>query len=61
MSNQLQELIEKAREIEMTPEMARVQRQSFAFGNVNMHNPAVTRELISDVDDAMTREDTRQG
>jgi hypothetical protein len=53
MSIPLQDLIEAARNIVMTPEMAREQRQSFAFGNVSMHNPAVTRELVAEVDAAL--------
>ncbi len=50
MAHQLNALIEAARKIEMTPEMQREQRQSFAFGNVSMHNPDVTRELIAKAD-----------
>jgi hypothetical protein len=50
MSNQLQDLIDAARQVEITPEMARQQRQSFVFGNVSIHNPAVTRELVAQAD-----------
>lgn len=51
MSTKIEELIDQARNITMTKEMAREQRQSFAFGNVNLHNPTATRELIAKVDD----------
>lgn len=30
----------------MTPEERREQRISFAYGNVSMHNPDVTREMV---------------
>jgi len=46
MNLQLQELLERAREIRMTPEDVESQRRSFAFGNANIENEKVTRELI---------------
>ena len=60
MTDHLQNLTDEARKIEMTPEMLREQRQSFAFGNVSMHNPAVTRELIAEVDAKLESENSAQ-
>lgn len=50
MSPELQKLIEATRHIEMTPEHLAEQRRSFAFGNCNIENPRVTREMIEEAD-----------
>ena len=34
----------------MSPERLRAQRSSFAFGNLNIENPNVTREVIARAD-----------
>lgn len=43
----LEDLIEEARQHTMTPEERAAQSESFAFGNVSLSNPDVTREDIS--------------
>jgi len=48
----LDALIERAQQIEMTPEQLRAQRQSFVYGNTHIDNPRVTRELVREVDEA---------
>jgi hypothetical protein len=50
MTKELQELLEKTRQIEMTPEQAAEQRRSFAYGNTKIENERITRELIADLD-----------
>ena len=50
MTKELQELIEKSRNIEMTPEQQAQQRRSFAYGNTHIENERITRELIADLD-----------
>jgi hypothetical protein len=50
MTRELQELIEKAKKIEMTPEQAAEQRRSFAYGNTHIENPLITRDMIADLD-----------
>ena len=50
MTEELQQLIDRARKIEMTPEQAAEQRRSFAYGNTNIENARITRELIADLD-----------
>ena len=46
----LDELIERTRDIVMSPEQLRAQRRSFAYGNTTIANPDVTREIIARVD-----------
>jgi hypothetical protein len=46
----LEELIERTRDIPRSPEQLRAQRRSFAFGNCNIENPHVTREVIARAD-----------
>ncbi len=50
MTRELEELVERARKIEMTPEAERVQRQSFVYGNTHIENDRITRELVAEVD-----------
>jgi hypothetical protein len=42
----LDELIEMARTIWMTPEQAERQRRSFAYGNVKIENDSIPWEMI---------------
>ena len=46
----LDELIERSRDVSMSPEQLRAQRRSFACGNTTIANPEVTREIIARVD-----------
>ena len=55
MTKELEELIERARKIEMTVEQAAQQRRSFAYGNTHIENEMITRELIADLDRALAR------
>lgn len=50
MTKDLQELIERAREIEMTPEQVVEQRRSFAYGNTHIENELITREMVAELD-----------
>jgi len=47
MTENLQQLIDKARKIVPTPQEKEEQRQSFAYGNTNISNPRITREMIN--------------
>lgn len=42
----LDDLIERARLVQMTPEQKEAQRRIFAYGNAHMSNPSITREDI---------------
>jgi hypothetical protein len=46
----LDELIESARGIIMSPEQLRAQRRSFAYGNTAIENPDVTRDIVARAD-----------
>jgi hypothetical protein len=50
MTKELQELIDRACKIEMTPEQLRDQRRSFAYGNTHIENERITREMIAALD-----------
>lgn len=43
---ELQELLEAAKNIVVSPEQKEAQRRSFAFGNTNIENPRITRETV---------------
>ncbi len=49
-------LVEKARRITMSPKELEQQRRSFAYGNANIENGAVTKDVIEEVADRMVRE-----
>ena len=50
MTNDLKELIERARQIEMSPAQLGEQRRSFAYGNTQIENELITREMIASLD-----------
>ena len=50
MGRDLEELLELARSVPITPENEREQRQSFVYGNTHIENERITRTLVADVD-----------
>jgi hypothetical protein len=50
MTKDLQELVDRTRKIEMTPDQLRKQRRSFAYGNTHIENDRITREMVADLD-----------
>ncbi len=50
MTQDLNELIERARKIEMSPAQLEEQRRSFAYGNTHIENERITREMVADLD-----------
>lgn len=50
MTKDLQELIECAQKIEMTPEQIGEQRRSFAYGNTHIKNERITRQMVAELD-----------
>jgi len=46
MSDNLKELLEKAKSVKVSPEQKEEQRRSFAYGNTNIENPRITRETV---------------
>jgi hypothetical protein len=51
MDENLERLIERAREHKITPAEHQAQVRSFAYGNTHLENPSITRD---DIDRAMT-------
>ena len=56
MTKELQQLVERARGIEMTPEQLREQRRSFAYGNTHIENNLITREMVATADESVEAE-----
>ncbi len=50
MRKDLEELVERARKIEMTAEQVAEQRRSFAYGNTHIENERITREMVAKLD-----------
>jgi hypothetical protein len=50
MANELEELVIRARKITMTSDQLREQRRSFAYGNTNIENERITREMVAEAD-----------
>lgn len=46
MTSKIEELLEAAKAVKMTPEEKEEQRRSFAYGNTKIENPRITREII---------------
>jgi hypothetical protein len=48
MSNDLKQLLDKAKTAKVSPEQKEEQRRSFAYGNTNIENPRITREMVDE-------------
>jgi len=48
MTEKLKELLEKAKRVQVSPEQKEHQRRSFAYGNTNIENSRITREMIDE-------------
>jgi hypothetical protein len=46
MTKHLQDLLAGAKNVVLTPEEKEQQRRSFAYGNVAIENPHITREMV---------------
>jgi len=46
MANDLEQLLNAAKQTELTPREKEVQRRSFAYGNTKIENDRITRELV---------------
>ena len=56
MTQKLEELVERARKIQMTPSQVTAQRQSFAYGNTHIENDRITREMVAEADRKIEQE-----
>ncbi len=48
MTNSLQELIEAAKRAPFSEDEREAQRRSFAYGNTNIENDLITREMVDE-------------
>ena len=55
MTRKLQDLLERAREIRMSPDEQEAQRRSFAYGNAHIENERVTRAMVDEAADKLKR------
>ena len=55
MSEKLDKLIEAARNREMSPAEREAQRRSFAFGNAKIENDRVTRQMVEEAAEKLSR------
>lgn len=45
----LEQLVEQARKVEMTPEHREAQRRSFVYGTTKLENKYITAEMVNEV------------
>jgi hypothetical protein len=50
LKRELEELVVRTRKIMMSRGQLQQQRQSFAFGNTNIENERITREMVAEAD-----------
>lgn len=55
MDEKLSTLIEKARNVRMSPQDWEEQRRSFAYGNTKIENDRITRQMIDEEAEALKR------
>lgn len=55
MGRELDQLIERARQVRMTEGEVTAQRRSFAYGNAAFENPVITPEMVAEEDIARRR------
>jgi hypothetical protein len=48
MGEQLKELLEAAKRVEMTRQQREEQRRSFAYGNAGLENDRITRKMVDE-------------
>lgn len=56
MSERLQKLIDAAREKPMSSVEKEEQRRSFAYGNAHIENERVTREMVNEAAEKISKE-----
>jgi hypothetical protein len=59
MTRQLENLLEAAKKIVLTPEEKEQQRRSFAYGNTKIENSRITREMVDEAADALNKAKAR--
>jgi len=59
MGDALNDLLEKAKAIKMTPRQIQEQRVSFAYGNTNIENGRITKQMVEELDAKLTAEEKK--
>ena len=59
MTRQLENLLEAAKKVVLTPEEKEQQRRSFAYGNTKIENSRITREMVDEAADALNKAKAR--
>ena len=57
MTHALEALIEKAKRVQMTEQQMRAQRLSFVYGNTHIENERITREMVAEADERVSKEE----
>ena len=60
MAEALEALIAKAQTVRMTEDQLREQRLSFVYGNTNIENSMITREIVAEADAKVAQEEKGQ-
>lgn len=55
-SESLEEMVARAKGVQMSPGQREQQRRSFAFGNAKIENERVTREMVDQAADRLEKE-----
>jgi hypothetical protein len=55
VTKELEELLNAAKNVEVSSEQKEEQRRSFVFGNTNIENSRITRETVDKEADALKR------
>tara|TARA_R110002110_G_scaffold84618_19_gene219920 strand:- start:371 stop:547 length:177 start_codon:yes stop_codon:yes gene_type:complete len=55
MPEDLDKLVELAKQVTTTGSQQESQRRSFAFGNTHLENPAITREIVDQQAESLKR------
>jgi hypothetical protein len=56
MTGALESLIAKAQKVKMTDSQLREQRLSFVYGNTHIENELITREMVEEADEKVSKE-----
>lgn len=60
MTAALEELVEKAKRIQMTDGQLTEQRRSFVYGNTHIENERITRQMVVEADEKVAAEDAQR-
>jgi hypothetical protein len=59
MTRRLENLLEAAKKVVLTPEEKEHQRRSFAYGNTKIENSRITREMVDEAADELNKAKAR--